>query len=109
MLTGTLPHDSLVVQGTSGAILLMPGRLLCSQLQALSPALSPGLCGVLACPCCVRCQAETVPLQALILSERLQAVGSSFDRCRSVRYQQLLQQQRQLQQKKQRLNAIQVI
>lgn len=47
-------------------------------------------------------------LQALILSERLQAVGTSFDRCRSVRYQQLLQQQRQLQQKKQRLNAIQV-
>ena len=35
-------------------------------------------------------------------------MGTSFDRCRSVRYQQLLQQQRQLQQKKQRLNAIQV-
>ncbi len=47
-------------------------------------------------------------MQALILSERLQAVGTTFDRCRSVRYQQLLQQQRQLQQKKQRLNAIQV-
>ena len=47
-------------------------------------------------------------LQALILSERLQAVGTIFDRCRSVRYQQLLQQQRQLQQKKHRLNAIQV-
>ena len=36
-------------------------------------------------------------------------MGTTFDRCRSVRYQQLLQQQRQLQQKKQRLNAIQVI
>ncbi|CAL5220930.1 g3028 [Coccomyxa viridis] len=44
---------------------------------------------------------------ALILSERLQAAGTTFDRCRSVRYQQLLQQQRQLHQKKQRLNAIQ--
>lgn len=33
-------------------------------------------------------------LQALILSERLHAVGSAFDRCRSLRYQQLLQQQR---------------
>ncbi|KAK9837495.1 hypothetical protein WJX81_006873 [Elliptochloris bilobata] len=31
---------------------------------------------------------------ALILSERLHAVGSAFDRCRSLRYQQLLQQQR---------------
>ncbi|CAK0783174.1 hypothetical protein CVIRNUC_006373 [Coccomyxa viridis] len=44
---------------------------------------------------------------ALILSEKLQAVGTAFDRCRSVRYHQLLQQQRQLQQKRQRLNAIQ--
>ena len=33
-------------------------------------------------------------VQALILSERLHAVGSAFDRCRSLRYQQLLQQQR---------------
>lgn len=47
-------------------------------------------------------------VQALILSERLQAVGTIFDRCRSVRYQQLLQQQRQLQQKRKRLNDIQV-
>ena len=49
-----------------------------------------------------------LPAQALILSEKLQGVGTAFDRCRSVRYRQLLQQQRQLQQKRQRLNAIQV-
>ena len=53
-------------------------------------------------------KASRVRAQALILSEKLQAVGTAFDRCRSVRYHQLLQQQRQLQQKRQRLNAIQV-
>ena len=35
-------------------------------------------------------------------------MGTAFDRCRSVRYHQLLQQQRQLTQKRARLNAIQV-
>ena len=34
--------------------------------------------------------------QALILSERLQAVGAAFDRCRAVRYAELQKQQRHL-------------
>ena len=46
--------------------------------------------------------------QALILSERLQAVGTSFDRCRSVRYRQLEQKKHQLEQKRKRLEAIHV-
>ncbi|KAK9905533.1 hypothetical protein WJX75_001699 [Coccomyxa subellipsoidea] len=44
---------------------------------------------------------------ALILSERLHAVGSSFDCCRSVRYQQLKQQQLRQQQQRQRLSSVQ--
>ena len=46
--------------------------------------------------------------QALILSERLQAVGTSFDKCRSVRYRQLEQKKHQLEQKRKRLEAIHV-
>lgn len=38
-------------------------------------------------------------LQALILSERLQAVGVAFDRCRALRYQQLLQAHERLRQR----------
>jgi hypothetical protein len=48
-----------------------------------------------------------VGAQALILSERLHAVGSSFDCCRSVRYQQLKQQQLRQQQQRQRLSSVQ--
>ncbi|KAK9814329.1 hypothetical protein WJX72_004076 [[Myrmecia] bisecta] len=44
---------------------------------------------------------------ALMLSERLQAVGSAFDRCRALRYQQLLQlQQRQQKRRKVLQNSI---
>ncbi len=49
-----------------------------------------------------------VCLQALILSERLHAIGSSFDQCRSVRYRQLKLQQMRQQQQRQRLNSVQV-
>ncbi|BDA47671.1 Syntaxin-18 [Coccomyxa sp. Obi] len=44
---------------------------------------------------------------ALILSERLHAIGSSFDQCRSVRYRQLKLQQMRQQQQRKRLNSVQ--
>ena len=55
-------------------------------VKAFSPCV-----GFLVCPEPARRLA-----QALILSERLQAVGAAFDRCRAVRYTQLQRQQRHL-------------